>query len=125
MVKWKESFVASVWLRLPLIPLCFYYISYLKAIIQSLGNFLATDLPTLTHTRPVFARVCVDIDFIMPKECRVWIGTSLEACYWQSMEYEKSPKFCSMCQFQWHEHFECKRIFHVKPSKAEDTVLNP
>lgn len=50
-----ESSIALVWIRLHLLPLNFYEKSYLNVIVNLLGKFLATDLPTITHTHPLVA----------------------------------------------------------------------
>lgn len=63
----KEPPVAPVWIRFPLLPKKFCVKSYLKNISASVGKCLAIDLPTLTYTRPQFARVCVEIDLTKPR----------------------------------------------------------
>lgn len=124
-----ESPVTPVWIRLPLLPLNFCIPSYLQAIVKPLGKYLDTDLPTITFTRPSYARVCVEIDISIAREDVIWIGSDNGEGFWQEVVYERSPKYCVHCRLHGHERFDCKRLnrqnYNGADSKQTDPKITP
>lgn len=81
-------------------------------------------MPTLTHTKPQFARVCIELDLSKPLDHKIWIGTSSEDGFWQSVEYEKLPKLCSHCSLQGHEESFCRHAMGKKTKTANNTQVH-
>lgn len=65
------------------------------------GKCIAIDLPMITHTRPGFARVCVELNLLTEKPGKIWLGPK-ETSYLQDIEYDKYPDYCSHCHLQDH-----------------------
>lgn len=63
----KDSPIAHIWITLHFMPINLCFESYLKNVVHHIGKCLAIDLPSLTHTRPPFFRVCVDHDLSKPR----------------------------------------------------------
>lgn len=93
-----ESSIAPVWFCLPLLPLNFCVLSYLRDITKPLGKFLVADVPTITHVRTTFARMCIELDRLKEKDI-IWIGSLVDEKFWQWIEYERYPKFCKIRLF--------------------------
>lgn len=56
----------------------------------------------------------------MPTIQRVWIGTNNEE-FWQYVEYERLPLYCTNCHLQGHNIAVCKRI--SKATKSDSCAL--
>lgn len=85
LVKWSWKFkigyepsIALVWVGLPKLAFSFCIPSYLKTTVLPSRKLLAFNFPMLTHTRPQYARVCIELDLLKTRENGVWIDLDSE-----------------------------------------------
>ena len=102
-----ESSIAPIWVSLPYLPVQFFSKHSVFSIVGTFGTPMKLDAATSSLSRPSLARVCVEMDLCKKFPTRVWVGWG-EHGFWQRVEYEKIPKYCSKCLKQGHELFECK-----------------
>ncbi|KAL0404483.1 UNVERIFIED_CONTAM: hypothetical protein Sradi_2089100 [Sesamum radiatum] len=74
----EESPIVSVWVRLPKLPIQFFYKEALFSIDRLLGTPLQTDVSTATLVQPSVARVCVEINLLEPLQTEVGLGLGTE-----------------------------------------------
>ncbi|XP_026420057.1 uncharacterized protein LOC113316038 [Papaver somniferum] len=96
---------ASMWVKFPGLPLEFWIEKTLLAIAKSLGTPIVR---TLEHEYGHFASVLVDINFAetATDSIHVIVG-GLD--FWQPVEIQKKPKFCTKCKIIGHNDQECKK----------------
>lgn len=60
-------------------------------------------------SRPSCAKVCVQIDLLKKLPSRLWLECvdSIPGC-WQSIEYDKLPKYCKQCIKLGRDFHSCK-----------------
>lgn len=80
-------------------------------IVSCLGNPLFIDAATLSLFWPNVARVCVEVNLLQSLPPRVWVDTGEGAGFWQELQPENVPKYCSHCYHQGHNVDDC-RIKH-------------
>lgn len=96
MKPWNPSFdptseqisSASVWVRLPNLPLHFWNSTLLQAIGHALGTFYFSSEDTQAYLQTTYARICVEMDFSkgFPTEIQL---TSKSYVWIQKIDYEK------------------------------------
>lgn len=104
----------AVWVRIPNIPMEYYYEDFIRKIGHRIGNPLRVDLTTVAAVRGRFARLCVEVDltkrllskFILRKKVR-------------KIEYEGMHIICYDCGMYGHRREEC-----VLRSKKPDACLD-
>ncbi|KAK9690544.1 hypothetical protein RND81_09G136400 [Saponaria officinalis] len=69
----------------------------LSKIASKVGRPLFADKTTTTKARLSFARVMVEVDVAKPLVEHVFLNTSFNGAYAQSVEYEWVPYYCSCC----------------------------
>ncbi|XP_019191723.1 PREDICTED: ABC transporter F family member 4-like [Ipomoea nil] len=109
----KETSLASVWVRFPLLSLNLFKTEALKQVCKPLGKFLAPDNATLNFTRPSYARARVEIDLLAPRVDEIFIGFSEDPGqedlgYFQKVVYERVPHYCTTCYKQGHSSEVCR-----------------
>ena len=73
----------------------------------------------------IVARVLVEIHVAHVHVKRVWVGDE-EYGFWQDVEYENWPAFCSFCERFGHEQHEClKKNPALKPTKQPQRNAPP
>ncbi|KAM7485012.1 hypothetical protein LguiA_001021 [Lonicera macranthoides] len=102
-----ESSISFIWVNMPDLPIHFLAKQSLFSISGLIGLPLKTDAATASLTRPSVARICVEMNLLQKFPSRVWIGTGFRG-FWQPLEYEHVPKYCSHYLKQSHDQFECK-----------------
>lgn len=102
-----ESSIAPVWVSFPLLPVQFFDKQSLFPIASALGAPMKADAATATLVRPSVAKVCVEMDLLKKFPNRVWIGCG-DSGFWQLVQYEKVPMYCTKCMKQRHEKAQCK-----------------
>ncbi|XP_027169476.1 uncharacterized protein LOC113769209 [Coffea eugenioides] len=119
----KEISIAPVWVSFPSLPLPFFGRNPLNKLASVLGRPLKIDAATGDLRRLSVARVLVEIDVARAPAKRVWIGDE-EYGFWQNMEYESWPAFCSFCERFGHDQQECYRKFPaLRPAKNPQAHL--
>ena len=72
------------------------------SIGSTLGAPMKLDATTLMLVRPNVARMCIEMDLRKKIPNRIWICCGSYG-FWQKMNYEKVPKYCSKCLKQGHD----------------------
>ncbi|KAI0519722.1 hypothetical protein KFK09_007181 [Dendrobium nobile] len=70
---------------------------------------LQTDQATASLSRPSVARVLVELDVTKKHPQEIWLGSEMNG-YFQKVEIENSPIFCSHCKMHGHAIKECFRL---------------
>ncbi|XP_027156573.1 uncharacterized protein LOC113757588 [Coffea eugenioides] len=107
----RESPIVPLWFQLPKLPLHFFHKEVLFQIMSCVGVPLLVDAATLAVSRPSVARVCVEVDLLRTLPSRVWIGNGDSAGFWQELEVEFLPQYCTHCCRQGHGENNC-HILH-------------
>ena len=112
----------------PALPLPFFGRPVLHKLTSVLGRLLKIDAATEDLRRPSVARVLVEMDVTQTPVSRIWIGEE-EYGFWQKVEYENWPEFCSFCERFGHEEQQCfKKHPTLKPTKIsqpQQTLSRP
>ncbi|VFQ80979.1 unnamed protein product [Cuscuta campestris] len=108
-----ETSIASVWISLPGLPIHFFDKAALALVCKPLGKVLVIDQATMSKSRPHVARVRLEMDLMLPLIHKVFIGTSTlpgkeDEGFYQSIEYERIPLYCTKCFKQGHSVEKCK-----------------
>ncbi|XP_026433631.1 uncharacterized protein LOC113331060 [Papaver somniferum] len=104
----KISSHASVWVSFPGLPLEFWTEKTLLSLDKSLGTPIVVDRRTLAHEYGHFASVLVDINFAEAATDAIHITVG-GLDFWQSVEIQKVPKYCSKCKLIGHTDHECRK----------------
>ncbi|XP_027169589.1 uncharacterized protein LOC113769330 [Coffea eugenioides] len=104
----QELAVAPVWVAFPDLPLPFFQKNQLMRLAATLGRPLRVDAATCDLRRPSVARVLVEINITAPPVKRVRIGDE-EFGFWQLVEMENLPEYCSYCTIFGHATEQCFR----------------
>ncbi|XP_060203087.1 uncharacterized protein LOC132631534 [Lycium barbarum] len=72
------------------------------------------DVATENRTRPSMAKVRVEVNLTKTQINFIFIGTENENCphkgFYQKLEYENAPKFCTHCRMLGHSTIQCRRV---------------
>lgn len=121
-----DSPIAPVWAGLPGLDFGFCITSYFKSITAPLSKFLVVDLPTHTHTRPHYARVCVELDLTKPRPINIKTDLENGKAFIQPVIYENIPKYFTHCCLLGHELSTCKRMgVHKGAGKRVNEIVTP
>ncbi|XP_027171591.1 uncharacterized protein LOC113771176 [Coffea eugenioides] len=126
--KWTPSFhvdrepsVVPVWVSLPKLPIHLFNRECLFQIVATLGVPLYVDAATAALSRPSVARVCVEVDLLKPLVSRVWIGNGGQEGFWQNLDIEHLPAYCSGCFRQGHSKDDCVMLHPELKAQARPT----
>ncbi|PKU75422.1 hypothetical protein MA16_Dca026151 [Dendrobium catenatum] len=76
-----------------------------------------TDQATASVSRPSVARVLVELDVSKKYPIEIWIGSEVKG-YFQKVELENLPIFCSFCKMHGHAVNECfKKFLNLRVEK--------
>ncbi|XP_073120392.1 uncharacterized protein [Henckelia pumila] len=103
-----ESPIASIWVRLPDLPLHLYNKSSLYAIARCLGNPVKIDVVTEEGSRGSFAHLCVELDVTKERPSYLWVGWG-DHRHSIEVVYEKIHFFCLDCKVLGHSSDHCYR----------------
>lgn len=118
----KESSVVPVWLAFPRLPVHLFQKSALFQIASLIGFPLRTDVATAEWRRPSIARIQVEIDLLKVNPTKLWIGMEGFEGFWQKVEYENMPSYCTHC---WHVG-RSEQLCHVHhPELKTGTAEHP
>ncbi|XP_022860891.1 uncharacterized protein LOC111381341 isoform X1 [Olea europaea var. sylvestris] len=101
-----ECAIVPVWISLPNFPINSFEKSVLFSIVSDIGTPLMMDEATANQSMVSNARVCVELDLILPRIHRIHINTA-EYSFWQEVVYENIPTYCILCLHQGHTVHEC------------------
>lgn len=120
----KDSSMVAVWVKLHDLPLQYYNESSLRRICSALGNVLHICLGTITLTQQRYARVCVELDVAKPMLDSIFVRTSKEHGWFQSIEYEGNNTYCTYCGLLGHVVGLCRKKANVKTKgRVEDPKI--
>lgn len=91
-----------VWVRLPYIPLEYFHRNFLLKIGRKIGDLKKIDQTTLSVSRGMFARICVEVDLSKPLLAKYRVR-NVE----KRIEYEGIFLICFSCGKQGHRKEEC------------------
>ncbi|XP_059066201.1 uncharacterized protein LOC131857545 [Cryptomeria japonica] len=113
----SESFDRTpLWIRLPNLPMQYWFDSCFEAVGNSLGTFLMADEDSLNLLHTTFARLLVVVDVTMGLPFEISI-TSSKGSWLQSVDYEGIPCRCKRCFKTGHTVDSCTRL-RVKRSAS-------
>lgn len=94
---------------------------YLQKLVQIIGCPLKVDAATSELKRPSAARVLVEIDAAKSPINIIWMSDE-DYGFWQHIECENCPAFCTFCKRVGHADLEC---FRKDPSPKTFWPVNP
>lgn len=94
----------------------------LFAIGSIFGRPLQVDQAIASLTRPSLARILVEIDITKQFPKDIWLGSDLNG-YYQEVQFENFPTFCSHCKLFGHLHSHCYAL-HPYLRKKKDVPNN-
>ncbi|XP_060211766.1 uncharacterized protein LOC132639331 [Lycium barbarum] len=119
----EDSPIVLVWVLLPGLPFHLHTWNYVKQVVAPIGTPLTMDAATENRTRPSMAKVRVEVNLTKTKLNSIFVGTEDENCprkgFYQKIEYENVPKFCTHCKILGHSILQCSR---VEKKKVEELV---
>ncbi|KAB5551438.1 hypothetical protein DKX38_008749 [Salix brachista] len=125
----KESSIVPVWISFPNLRYHLYEGSALLNLAKSLGPPIQMDEATAKGTRPSKARVCIEFDCLVEPPTKIWVqvrsresGKNLSG-YWQPVNFEKMPAYCTKCSHVGHHMVNCMLLDNnVKPRQPPKHV---
>ncbi|PKU83643.1 hypothetical protein MA16_Dca020860 [Dendrobium catenatum] len=105
----EESPISPVWIAFPNLRLHFFNSHILFGLASVFGRPLQTDQVTASSSRPSMARVLVELDVTKKHPQEIWLGSKMNG-YFQKVEIENLPIFCSHCKMHGHGLKECFRL---------------
>lgn len=102
-----ESPLALVWVSLSKLPIHLFNKGPLFSIARLIGELLKIDASTISLNRPSVKRFCVEVDVQQSLPERIWIGNT-NLGFWQMVEYENLPHYCSCCTKLGHTTASCR-----------------
>ncbi|XP_020690945.1 uncharacterized protein LOC110105688, partial [Dendrobium catenatum] len=115
----EESPIAPVWLAFPNLRLHFFNSHILFGLASVFGRPLQTDQATASLSRPSVARILVELDVTKKHPKEIWLGSENNG-YFQKVEIENLPIFCSHCRMHGHGINEC---FRLHPNLRKEKVV--
>ncbi|KAL0924030.1 hypothetical protein M5K25_004832 [Dendrobium thyrsiflorum] len=111
-----ESPIALVWISFPNLRLHFFNSQVLFGMESIFGRPLQTDQAIASISRPSVARK-------HPSE--IWLGSELNG-YFQKIEFENLPNFCSHCKMHGHCVDDCYRLHpNLRKGNEKSTPVLP
>ncbi|PKU80847.1 hypothetical protein MA16_Dca009258 [Dendrobium catenatum] len=107
----EESPIVPIWISFLNLRLHFFNPKVLHALGAIFGRPLQTDQATATRTRPLVARVLVEVDISKNHAKEIWVGSKAYG-YLQKVEFEKVSDFCHHCKMHGHVVSECFKLHH-------------
>ncbi|XP_060170928.1 uncharacterized protein LOC132601893 [Lycium barbarum] len=108
----EDSPMAPIWVLLPKLPFHCHAWNYVRQILEPIGTPLIMDAATSSRTRPSMAKVRVEVDLTKPQIDKIWVGLEDESHplkgFYQKIEYESVPKFCTHCRKIGHSLVQCR-----------------
>lgn len=110
MRKWYPEFnpltttamTTPVWVRLPNLPLQFWYHESFVTIGDSLGKFIKEDTNRLSKGLATFARICVELDLSKGLSDKINITWCMNFFWEQPLDYENTAFRCRSRQQPGH-----------------------
>ncbi|KAI0501240.1 hypothetical protein KFK09_016183 [Dendrobium nobile] len=117
----EESPIAPVWLAFPNLRHHFFNQQILFGLASIFGRPLQMDQATASISRPSVARVLVELDVSKKYPNEIWLGSEVKG-YFQKVEIENLPIFCSFCKMHGHAASECfKKFPNLRVPKKSNT----
>ncbi|XP_043705225.1 uncharacterized protein LOC122655038 [Telopea speciosissima] len=120
--QWRKDFVVDdqaitnrlTWIQLPGLPQEYWHEDIILSITKAVGRPIAIDRRTKNSYFGHYARVCVDVDDVVPRVDEVYVereqeGTLEMYVFKQKVEYEELPTRCRRCRRYGHRDDNCKQ----------------
>ncbi|GAA0177619.1 hypothetical protein LIER_29728 [Lithospermum erythrorhizon] len=120
-----ESALTPVWVHFPGLPIFLYEEEGLLSVANSIGKPLRIDALNTNRVKLGVASVCVELDVSKPLVDKVWVSFEDDECadnnegFWQQVQYDEIPHYCSKCFDMGHSVENCKRDFEKERMQAE------
>lgn len=108
-------------LSFPRLPIQFFCKRALSAIASLFGTPLRLDEATTSLKRPSIASIQVEVDVLKDIPTSIWIGSDNSNGFWQKVEVEKVPLYCSHCWHLGHNTETC-HFLHPELKKGEQNA---
>ncbi|VFQ63255.1 unnamed protein product, partial [Cuscuta campestris] len=123
-----ESSVAPVWVTFPSLRADLFNESAIHQLCKPIGRCLKVDIATSNFSHPNVAKARVEIDLLKPRIEQIWIGFSdvpgeEDVGMFQSVEYERIPKYCTACFKQGHDNSSCNTLTPSQPDQRTVVVV--
>ncbi|GAA0162930.1 hypothetical protein LIER_18920 [Lithospermum erythrorhizon] len=106
------------------LPIYVYEEEGLLSVANSIGKLLTIDSLNTNRVKLGVASVCVELDVSKPLVDQVWVSFEDDdhqennEGFWQRVEYDETPKYCSKCFHMGHSLEECKHDFEKERLRA-------
>ncbi|KAL0408464.1 UNVERIFIED_CONTAM: hypothetical protein Sradi_1780800 [Sesamum radiatum] len=101
-----ESSIVPIWVNFPGLPAHLYRKDALFTIASMVGTPLQVADSTYNRSKLSRASVCIEIDLLKP--CLEEVNIQIQGqTFVQKIEYEQTPRFCSLCKHVGHQNSEC------------------
>lgn len=108
---------------MPRLPVHLFAQPALFRIASLIGRPLRLDNATRTLKLPGVARLQVELDVLKERPKQIWIGMGSLGGFWQKIEYENVPPYCTHC---WHiGHAETFCHIHHPELRTKESAENP
>ncbi|GAA0173775.1 hypothetical protein LIER_27323 [Lithospermum erythrorhizon] len=121
---YKESALTPVRAHFPRLPTYLYEEEGLLSIANSIGKPLRIDSLNTNRVKLGVASVCIELDVSKPLVDKVWVSfeddeyPDYNEGFWQRVEYDEIPHYCSKCFHMGHSVANCKRDFEKERMQA-------
>ncbi|XVF17065.1 hypothetical protein REPUB_Repub10bG0085200 [Reevesia pubescens] len=109
----------TVCIRLPKLPIEYFYEDILMDIGRKVGKPLKLDANTSLAIRGKFARICVEVDLSKPLISRIRVGNFI-----QVIEYEFMHTVCFECGVYGHRMGKCPQKILAPDMEKNDVSFN-
>ncbi|XP_057418764.1 uncharacterized protein LOC130712971 [Lotus japonicus] len=107
---WSKEFISPAakitktmaWIRVPGLNVTFYDESFLMSLAKLIGTPVRVDMTTLNAERGRFARICVELDLMLPVVGKFWFEG-----FRYKIVYEGLHIICTKCGCYGHRGREC------------------
>ncbi|KAI0529727.1 hypothetical protein KFK09_002284 [Dendrobium nobile] len=130
LLKWSPDFdvrdespIAPVLIAFPNLCLHFFNTHILFGMASVFGRPLQTDQAMSSLSRPSVARVLVEFDVTKKYPHEIWLGTEVNG-YFQKIEIENLPIFCSHCKMHGPAINECFQLHPNLRKKKGSSKIN-
>ncbi|GAA0152033.1 hypothetical protein LIER_37406 [Lithospermum erythrorhizon] len=123
-----ESLIRPVWVSFPGLPLYLFDEFALSSIANTIGVPIRYDSYTANRVKLGVATVCVELDLSKPRPSETWVvfedeeNPEASISFWQSIEYENIPPFCTSCSHMGHTITSCK-VLNALIAEGKTAIL--
>ncbi|GAA0172184.1 hypothetical protein LIER_41293 [Lithospermum erythrorhizon] len=125
----KESPLTPIWAHFHGLPFYLFKGEGLLFVANSIGKPLRIDFHNVNQVKLGTASVCVELDVSKPLMKETWISfvddedpNIVLNGFWQTVEYDDAPHYCSKCFHMGHRLEDCKRDLDKEQDKGQKAL---